>query len=1129
LVRQTARIIFVEALGAIVILLVVAGLALAMRLSAGPMSLGFAKSDIEQAISKARDGRDVALEDISLQWLSSERRVIVVATNFEVFDDAGEPAAKAERVEILLNVGALLRGRIEPIGLVLEQGWILARLGDGRWTLAGDPIGSASAINPPQDLSQTDWFSLAEATLTDVLATLREDSDGLALQMIAFSDFELVAEREDKTEIIRLSEAYGRLRRGADGIEIEAGGINTAPEEAPGRLTIALSAPSDYSVIASEIGFLDWSFDSILDLVPAYDGALVGFPGDASLAFRVSEAHGLEDLQFGLASGAGRVEGIGAPFDVSSISLGGDYTLADDRLTLEIGALESTWVSGPMNLALEDALHGDGARGFKFESNGLVVDLTSFFDKEWPLQTIRAEGMVSFGERKLELDQFAFRYAGDEHMADFTAAGQIAATPERVDGELPVEAKITAAMTGVLPVQDLMRFWPTRQGKGARSFVNRNVELGTVTEAMLTMDLLRDSAAAGHLADEALEATFKGEGVRVKALPDIPVVSGATVDGRITGNSVKINFANGALSEWQLRQGSVHYPQLAPAGEDMILMVEGAGPATDLVQIISDSRLQLQERSGFNPGNVSGEADLVFELRRPAIPDAPISSIRYKGEGQLRDGGLANVFADLSVSGSAAQIEFDETGLRVFGDGLLESSSISYDWSFPFGEDAPRAELTASTVLTPDLLNHLGVSGRAYVTGSVPMDIVSTLRGAAVQTASIDLDFQEARLDVAEVGWVKPAGNAALGNVVYERSEEDALSARVTFRAPDASLDAAISLAEDGKLIGADIDKAKLANRFDLGGTALRTETGGLQFDVAGDLLDLSQLIPSFTEIRSRSGPATADFGEIGLKAEISKLVLGRDIDLSDAQFALRATEDGLQTIDVRGRLESGSPFSAAYDASGLGDPAFLVTSGDAGFLPNLLFGRELIRGGELQMTGTIGQDDLPTQVRVVITDGRLIEAPVITQILSIASLRGLSDTLTGDGILFSNIEVPLSIKDGRYSIVGARASGPALGMTAKGWMNPADGDLDIDGVLVPSFGVNSALGGLPLIGDLFVSREGEGVFSLRYGVEGTLERAQVSVNPLSAITPGVLRRIFEEPETAELPPLEQVDPIPAE
>lgn len=123
---------------------------------------------------------------------------------------------------------------------------------------------------------------------------------------------------------------------------------------------------------------------------------------------------------------------------------------------------------------------------------------------------------------------------------------------------------------------------------------------------------------------------------------------------------------------------------------------------------------------------------------------------------------------------------------------------------------------------------------------------------------------------------------------------------------------------------------------------------------------------------------------------------------------------------------------------------------------------------------------------------------------------------IAGDGVLFTDIDIPLAIAGGRYNIVGAKASGPALGFTANGWVNTDTGDLDVDGVLVPSFGINSALGGIPLIGDLFVSRDGEGVISLRYGVEGTLERAQVSVNPLSAVTPGVLRRIFEDPENED-------------
>ena len=157
--------------------------------------------------------------------------------------------------------------------------------------------------------------------------------------------------------------------------------------------------------------------------------------------------------------------------------------------------------------------------------------------------------------------------------------------------------------------------------------------------------------------------------------------------------------------------------------------------------------------------------------------------------------------------------------------------------------------------------------------------------------------------------------------------------------------------------------------------------------------------------------------------------------------------------------------------------------------------------------------------------------APFLTQILSLASLRGLADTLGGDGVLFSRIDIPLTVAGDRYVVTGGKAQGPALGLTVNGYLD-ADSDISVDGVLVPSFGMNSALGGIPIIGDLVVGRDGEGVFSLTYSVRGSLEKANVSVNPLSALAPGVIRRIFENPADTEIPEAQtrsDDEPIPSE
>jgi hypothetical protein len=76
--------------------------------------------------------------------------------------------------------------------------------------------------------------------------------------------------------------------------------------------------------------------------------------------------------------------------------------------------------------------------------------------------------------------------------------------------------------------------------------------------------------------------------------------------------------------------------------------------------------------------------------------------------------------------------------------------------------------------------------------------------------------------------------------------------------------------------------------------------------------------------------------------------------------------------------------------------------------------------------------------------------------------------------------------------------------------LNFDDQTMDVNGVLAPSYGVNSVLGKVPLVGGMFVSRKGEGVFGMTYAMQGPMEDARTRVNPLSVLTPGILRRVFE-------------------
>ena len=71
-------------------------------------------------------------------------------------------------------------------------------------------------------------------------------------------------------------------------------------------------------------------------------------------------------------------------------------------------------------------------------------------------------------------------------------------------------------------------------------------------------------------------------------------------------------------------------------------------------------------------------------------------------------------------------------------------------------------------------------------------------------------------------------------------------------------------------------------------------------------------------------------------------------------------------------------------------------------------------------------------------------------------------------------------------------------------------GDISLTGAIAPVYQVNSILGNAPIIGDILVGRKGEGILALSYSVTGERVTPTVTVNPLSALTPGIFRRLFE-------------------
>jgi len=138
----------------------------------------------------------------------------------------------------------------------------------------------------------------------------------------------------------------------------------------------------------------------------------------------------------------------------------------------------------------------------------------------------------------------------------------------------------------------------------------------------------------------------------------------------------------------------------------------------------------------------------------------------------------------------------------------------------------------------------------------------------------------------------------------------------------------------------------------------------------------------------------------------------------------------------------------------------------------------------------------------------RVVGAPILARVLSVALLTGVVDSLRGEGIGFSQLDADFAYYGPRLEFTNARSAGPAIGVTANGSIDIEGDTIDLTGTIVPANALNSLPSKIPLIGNLLTGGGG-GLFAATYKVNGPLGDPKVSVNPLSTLAPGFLRNLF--------------------
>ena len=176
----------------------------------------------------------------------------------------------------------------------------------------------------------------------------------------------------------------------------------------------------------------------------------------------------------------------------------------------------------------------------------------------------------------------------------------------------------------------------------------------------------------------------------------------------------------------------------------------------------------------------------------------------------------------------------------------------------------------------------------------------------------------------------------------------------------------------------------------------------------------------------------------------------------------------------------------------------------------------EGLEGGDLNFKSTFGSE--LSSSNLTINNFKLNKAPALAKILSLADLKGLTDTLKGDGISFDTLSAKYNSDSSQMKIDEIFMIGPSISILIDGYVEKKSGLVSLRGTLVPAKTLNSLIAKIPVVGDILIGKKvGEGVFGISFKVKGLPNDLKTTVNPIKTLTPRFITRALENAKKKEV------------
>jgi len=1080
--------------------------ALSFLLTQQSVDITAAKSNIGSLFTDAVAGAGVDIPSMKLDWYPATDDIVLTGQDITVQADDGTPMQRLAELKSYFPLSDVRRGIMVPRKISVnggvvswvenEKGEIKAGLGTPETLGRLGPVWQGRRATPQRE-ARLELNGIEEVTIEGASAFYKNSQQDLALK---FKEVDFTFSRANNNLSFDLQ---GKINQGDD---------------VPIRLSVATDGEFktfdiNYNAEALNLSKVAPRAGRFKDL------RRLNAPTNLRGHVLFDREKGLQsaDVDLRIAKGKVDVPNVETPFSFEQFHVLAGLDLGESEMKIQQISLMSDQLNFVSNGVLSDlgALN-DGDENssplFDLAFRDISFDATPILASALDVLSLDIQGRFDADARTLSIERY------DLDRGTHSISGKVFL--QENDNRRIAQISADGRLSGILSPEELLDIWPVKFADGARRWIDRSIIEGKVDS--LTFETEFGLNEEERLTEKSLTIDYTVRESGVQYISTMTPMTNAKGTARIANNSLTFKLESGNIGPVTLLPSQIEMPQLRPKGGDMIITANAAGQASDLLALINQKPFQYADRYGIDPTQIDGTGAVTLSIRRPLLEFFDQDRIQYAASGDFSDIRTPFSLGPHQFQKGDISMAVDKTGLRVKGEANIGSWRTNVELEEVFDEGLTSTQYRFFGPMDHTVLDEFGLGFREFFDGTLNLDVRASGAGVNINSAAIVADLIDTEISLGEY-WNKPRNTAGSFRANLTLGEGGADVQFFEAKAKDLLLRGRFGLTPSYALKTLLLDDLRIPNLAD-GALQVQPDNSreALSASFSGQRLDVSTFIDQSVETRISSFDVPVMF-----TANVNELVLDPAFIAQDASLLYSHDGTGVTGLRLSASSAEGPIAINMQTVQDKPERSVSVSLPDAAKAAKAFLGLDNLEKGKLTLTGTLplpGEEGAYSGV-TVIDEFTLKEAPIMAQLLSLGSLTGLFNALSGEGLYFERFEAPFQLKGGLLTIRDARVYGPALGMTGEGDIKLNERVVDFDGALVPSYTANSLLGDIPLLGDILVGKEGEGIFALNYDVTGSFDATQISVNPLSALTPGFLRGIFRK-QRDDMTPKEVLDDL---